>query len=121
MGYWYVAPPALFILWRSTMKRDVTIILGISLLFVMLTHRSVAQQATSGSLRSYTEARRVLDAGIAALGGREALQKVADLSLKWKGTNYARNQSESPDAAYFRSDVEGSMLFDTKSNRVVFE
>jgi glyoxylase-like metal-dependent hydrolase (beta-lactamase superfamily II) len=103
------------------MKRDVIVVLGVALLLGMLNQHAFAQQSTSGSLRSYTEARRVLDAGIEALGGREALQKVADLSLKWKGTNYARNQSESPDAAYFKSDIEGSMLFDVKSNRVVFE
>ena len=103
------------------MKRAVTFTLGAALLLAMLSHHTVAQQAKSASQKSFAEARRVLDAGIEALGGREALQKVEDVSIKWKGTNYARNQSQSPDAAYFKGDVEGSMLFVSKSNRVVFE
>ena len=103
------------------MKRVVTVILCVLLLSVLLNHRVAAQEAKSVSQKSFAEARRVLDAGIAALGGREALQKVEDVSIKWKGTNYARNQSLSPDAPYFRGEVEGSVLFDSKRNRVVVE
>jgi glyoxylase-like metal-dependent hydrolase (beta-lactamase superfamily II) len=95
--------------------------LGIALLLGMLSHHAHAQQARSSSEKSFTEARRVLDAGIEALGGREALQKAEDFSFKWKGTNHARNQSLSPDAAYFKADVEGSGLYDSKRNWIVFE
>jgi glyoxylase-like metal-dependent hydrolase (beta-lactamase superfamily II) len=99
----------------------VTVGLGVALLLGMLSHHAGAQQAKSSSEKSFIEARRVLDAGIEALGGREALQKVEDFSVKWKGINYARNQSLSPDTPYFKADVEGSGLYDSKRNWIVFE
>jgi glyoxylase-like metal-dependent hydrolase (beta-lactamase superfamily II) len=81
-----------------------------------------AQQASkTASEKSYTEARRVLDAGIAALGGREALAKVEDVSLKFSGINYARNQSASPDTAYYEGRIEGELTLDTKGNRAIIE
>jgi glyoxylase-like metal-dependent hydrolase (beta-lactamase superfamily II) len=80
-----------------------------------------AQGAKTASEKSYREARRVLDAGIAAMGGLEALRKLEDVSAKWSGKNFARNQSPSPDTAYFQGTVEGSMTFDAKGNRVLFE
>ncbi|MBA2731687.1 MAG: MBL fold metallo-hydrolase [Acidobacteria bacterium] len=92
----------------------------ISLLLVSLQQIN-AQGAKSVSEKSYVQARRVLDAGIEALGGREAIGKIEDLSLKFSGINYARNQSLSPDTAYFRGTVEGAMTLDTKGNRVIFE
>ena len=105
------------------MKKDARVIisLGVALLLGMLSYSVLAQQAKSSSEKSFVEARRVLDAGVEALGGREALQKVEDFSIKWKGTNYARNQSLSPDAPYFKADVEGSGLYDSKRNWIVFE
>jgi glyoxylase-like metal-dependent hydrolase (beta-lactamase superfamily II) len=95
--------------------------LAIVLLLGVVTHRAAAQQGKSVSEKSFTEARRVLNAGIEALGGLEALRKVEDLSMKWKGTNYARNQSLTPEGPYYSADVEGSLLFDSKRNWVVFE
>lgn len=105
------------------MKKDayVTVGLGLALLLGMLGHQAFAQQAKSSSEKSFAEARRVLDAGIAALGGLEALQKVEDFSVKWKGINYARNQSLSPDTPYYNADVEGSGLYDSKRNWIIFE
>lgn len=80
-----------------------------------------AQGAKSASEKSYAQARRVLDAGIEALGGRDAIGKVEDISLKFNGTNFARNQSESPDTAYFRGTVDGAIVFEAKGNRAIFE
>jgi glyoxylase-like metal-dependent hydrolase (beta-lactamase superfamily II) len=80
-----------------------------------------AQGGKTASDKSYAEARRVLDAGIAALGGREALTKVEDISLKFNGINYARNQSPSPDTAYYEGRVEGELMLDTKGNRAIVE
>ncbi|HEX8847588.1 MAG TPA: MBL fold metallo-hydrolase [Pyrinomonadaceae bacterium] len=80
-----------------------------------------AQSAKTASHKSYMEARRVLDAGIEALGGLAALRKIEDISLKYSGTNFARNQSPSPDTPYFQGTVEGSMVLDTKGNRMIFE
>ncbi|MGB7925306.1 MAG: MBL fold metallo-hydrolase [Pyrinomonadaceae bacterium] len=98
-----------------------TACLVVALVPVLLSHHVIAQQAKTPSEKSFAEARRVLDAGIAALGGLEALQKVDDLSVKWKGNNYARNQSLSPDTAYYKAGVEGSGLYDSKRNWMIFE
>ncbi|HKR01874.1 MAG TPA: MBL fold metallo-hydrolase [Pyrinomonadaceae bacterium] len=75
----------------------------------------------TASEKSYAEARRVLDAGITALGGREAISKIEDISLKFSGINYARNQSQSPDTDYYQGRLEGEVVLDAKGNRAVVE
>ena len=80
-----------------------------------------AQTSGTASERSYREGRRVLDAGIEALGGLAALRKIDDVSVKFSGINYARNQSHSPDTAYFKGTIDGWLLLDSKSNRMKIE
>ncbi len=65
------------------MKKHAQVIigLGVALLSGMMSYNVLAQQAKSSSEKSFTEARRVLDAGVEALGGREALQYVEDFSI----------------------------------------
>ena len=48
-------------------------------------------------VKSYQEARQVLDAGIQAMGGLEALRGIQDLSREGSGTGYAQGQSLTPD------------------------
>jgi glyoxylase-like metal-dependent hydrolase (beta-lactamase superfamily II) len=81
----------------------------------------IAQTGKTASEKAYAQARKVLDAGLAALGGREALGRVEDVSLKFSGTNYARNQSQSPDTPYYEGRLEGAMTYDVKGNRVLIE
>ncbi len=95
--------------------------LAIILLLLVSFQPINAQGAKSASEKSYAQARRVLDAGIEALGGRDAIVRVEDISLKFSGINYARNQSESPDTAYFEGRLNGAITFDVKGNRVIFE
>jgi glyoxylase-like metal-dependent hydrolase (beta-lactamase superfamily II) len=94
---------------------------AIILLLGILATPSSAQTARTASEKSYAQARRVLDAGIAALGGREAINKMEDVSLKFNGINYARNQSPSPDTAYFEGRIDGTLMLDTKGNRAIIE
>jgi len=47
---------------------------------------------------SYKEARQVLEAGIKAMGGLEALQAVKDVRRVGTGTGYNQGQSLLPDA-----------------------
>jgi glyoxylase-like metal-dependent hydrolase (beta-lactamase superfamily II) len=95
--------------------------LAIVLLLGVSGGQAGAQTGKTVSEKSYMQARQVLDAGIAALGGRDAISKVEDISLKYSGINYARNQSLSPDTAYFEGRVEGALTLDTKGNRAIFE
>ena len=82
---------------------------------------SASAQQKSASEKSYMQARKALDAALVAYGGREVLQKIDDISVKFKGTNYARNQSLTPEAPYDQQTVEGWMTFDLKRRWIVFE
>lgn len=101
--------------------RQVKIGLAIIAFLVLSLQQVNAQGGKTASERSYAQARSVLDAGLAALGGREAIGKVEDISLKFSGINYARNQSPSPDTPYYEGHVEGTMTFDAKGNRAIFD
>lgn len=105
------------------MKNYRNVAIGLTLILgqAFLAQQAGAQSVKTASEKSYAEARRVLDAGITAFGGRDALTKVEDVYLKWNGINNARNQSPSPEGAYFQAPIEGSLLFDAKGNRVIFE
>jgi glyoxylase-like metal-dependent hydrolase (beta-lactamase superfamily II) len=54
------------------------------------------QQGRSLSERSYTQAREVLEAGIKAMGGLDALQAVADVSREMSGTRTDEGQGMQP-------------------------
>lgn len=105
------------------MKRHRYAAVGLALVLALglAQSRSLAQGGKTASEKSYAEARRVLDAGVAALGGREAIAKVEDITVKYAGTNYARNQSATPEAPYYEGRVEGWFTYDGKGNRAVIE
>jgi glyoxylase-like metal-dependent hydrolase (beta-lactamase superfamily II) len=105
------------------MKRYGYTVYGLAIISLLLVsfQQINAQGTKSVSEKSYAQARRVLDAGIEALGGREAIGRVEDISLKFSGINYARNQSESPDTAYFEGRLNGALTYDAKGNRIIFE
>ena len=73
-----------------------------------------AAQQPSASLTSYEKARKVLDDGIEAMGGLEALRKIKDFTLKEKGTVYARYQSPSPDPPYTSGPSEETLIVDNE-------
>ncbi len=75
------------------------------------------QQGKSASERSYQEARKVLDAGIAAMGGLEALRAVKNVSRKASGTIYNQGQSLEPDAPYTTRPLEVSTVTDFSGKR----
>ncbi|MDT4898091.1 MAG: hypothetical protein QOH25_3168 [Acidobacteriota bacterium] len=95
--------------------------LAIILSLVFSASYAGAQTVKTVSEKSYIQARQVLDAGLTALGGREAISKLEDISLKFNGINYARNQSASPDTAYFEGRIDGTLMLDGKGNRAIFE
>jgi glyoxylase-like metal-dependent hydrolase (beta-lactamase superfamily II) len=66
---------------------------------------------------SYKEARQVLDAGIKAMGGLEALQAVKDLRRVGAGTRYNQGQSLLPDAALTTQTVEITTVQDFARGR----
>ncbi|PYQ06753.1 MAG: hypothetical protein DMF82_05450 [Acidobacteria bacterium] len=66
---------------------------------------------------SYQEARSVLDAGIKAMGGLEALQAVQDLRRVGAGTGYNQGQSLQPDAPLTTRAMEVTSLQDFARGR----
>jgi glyoxylase-like metal-dependent hydrolase (beta-lactamase superfamily II) len=79
----------------------------------------VAQNGTSQSTaaqRSYQQARRVLDDGIEAMGGLEALRSIKDFTLKEKGKVYARYQSPGPEPPFITGPSEETLIVDNDRN-----
>ena len=66
----------------------------------------------NASERSYQQARRVLDAGLEAMGGIEALRSIKDFTLKEKGKIYARFQSPSPESPVAVGSSEETLIVD---------
>lgn len=102
-------------------KRPFTGIVAALYLLLAVCIGSAAAQQKSASEKSYMQARKALDAGLEAMGGRAALQKIEDATLKYKGTNYARNQSLTPEAPYSVESVEGWVTLDFKRRWIIFD
>ncbi len=86
-------------------------------LFLLATSTTAQQRARSASERSYLEARKVLDAGIGAQGGLEALRAIKNVSRKGSGIVYNQGQSLKPDAPYTTRPLESSTVADFAGKR----
>jgi glyoxylase-like metal-dependent hydrolase (beta-lactamase superfamily II) len=73
-----------------------------------------AQQSSqwTASQRSYQQARKVLDDGITAMGGVEALRAIKDFTLKEKGKVHALYQSEKADAPFTTGNSDETLIVD---------
>jgi glyoxylase-like metal-dependent hydrolase (beta-lactamase superfamily II) len=77
-----------------------------------------AQQSVA--VRSYSEARAVLDRGIEAIGGLQALRALENIQVDFEGEGFARNQSARPEPPYDRNPRKGTFLLDAKRNAARF-
>ena len=73
-----------------------------------------AAQPPAASQRSYQQARRVLDDGIEAMGGLEALRGIKDFTLKEKGKVHARGQSPNPEPPFATAPSEETLIVDNE-------
>ena len=71
----------------------------------------------STPVRSYQEARQVLDAGIKAMGGLDALREIKDVSREASGTAYAQGQGLQPDAPLLARAIEMKTFQDFPGGR----
>jgi glyoxylase-like metal-dependent hydrolase (beta-lactamase superfamily II) len=79
-------------------------------------------QGTEGpSARSYREARAILDEGLKALGGVEALRGVRDLTIREKGRHQWIYQSESIAPPWRTGAREETTIVDFSRNRLVID
>jgi glyoxylase-like metal-dependent hydrolase (beta-lactamase superfamily II) len=77
-----------------------------------------AAPLAAGSVdKSYKEARPVLDAGIRAMGGLEALHGIKDVWRASTGTGYNQGQSLMPDAPLTTRSIQVTSLFDFAGRR----
>lgn len=90
-------------------------IIATIVLTLLATIPATAQQTnTNASRRSYQQARRVLDDGIEALGGLEALRAIKDFTLKEKGKIHARYQSPGPEPPFVTGTSEEILIVDNE-------
>ncbi|MEK6282096.1 MAG: MBL fold metallo-hydrolase [Acidobacteriota bacterium] len=77
--------------------------------------------AGGGSAASHARARKILEAGIAALGGLEAIRDTQDVSAKITGFSYARNQSLGVNPPYDRMTRDENLYIDLRNRRYIIE
>ena len=72
----------------------------------------------TASEQSYREARRVLDAGLAAYGGLDALRTIENFTIRHEGHTVHRNQSRRADAPYERTPLAGTLIVEHRRGRL---
>jgi len=89
-------------------------------LFVALLAASAFGQTNelTASEASYREARRVLDAGLAAYGGLDALRAIENFTIRHEGYTVHRNQSRRTAAPYERTPLGGTLIVETRRGRL---
>lgn len=77
--------------------------------------------AHAGTADSYRKAYRTTEAGLAALGGAEALRAVEDVWVKASGSTWARHQSLRVEAPWDKMTRDETLFADVRRGRYVFE
>ena len=101
--------------------------IAVALSFILAAFGAPAATAQKGaapktiSEKSYARARQVLEAGLQALGGLDAIREARDVSLKVKGHQFARNQSVRIDGPFDRTSYDESLYVDLNNRRYLFE
>lgn len=71
----------------------------------------------TASEQSYREARRVIDAGLAAYGGLDALRSIENFTIRHEGHTVHRNQSRRTDPPYERTPLSGTLIIEPRRGR----
>jgi hypothetical protein len=99
--------------------RTSKIALRLGLFIALLAAASFAQtKEPTASEQSYREARRVLDAGLAAYGGLDALRTIENFTIRHEGYTVHRNQSRRTDAPYERTPLAGTLIVEPRRGRL---
>lgn len=77
-----------------------------------------AQKTLSSSEKSYRQARRVLDAGIQALGGLGTLRAIQNITLKEVGKGHSVDQSPSSERPFITVSREETTIVDYRQGRL---
>ncbi len=72
----------------------------------------------TASEQSYREARRVLDAGLAAYGGLDTLRTIENFTIRHEGHTVHRHQSRRTEAPYERTPLGGTLIVEPRRGRL---
>ena len=72
----------------------------------------------TASEQSYAQARRALDAGLAAYGGLDALRTIENFTIRHEGHTVHRHQSRRPGAPYERTPLSGTLIVEGRRGRL---
>lgn len=105
---------------KATMKLAVA-----ALALIVASNLTVLAQRKSaprgGTAQSQKRALKVLESGIAALGGLEAIRETQDASARISGFSYARNQSLDVNPPYDKMTRDENLYIDLKNRRYIIE
>lgn len=102
------------------MKRALVLV-WTSVGLLLLTPSVTAQRPLSATEISYRHARRVLDGGVAALGGLRALEAANNFSVKMRGTSYQLFAGKDPELPFEGWDAERIGIIDSRNHRLMME
>jgi glyoxylase-like metal-dependent hydrolase (beta-lactamase superfamily II) len=77
--------------------------------------------AQQNSLESFQRARRVLDAGITAMGGLERLRGINAVTVRHEGTGFWRNQSPKATPPWAGTPMSGFLVIDFQGGRLFWD
>ncbi len=103
------------------MKQKLFVVAALLVLQASTLIPSIVAQQANAPLRSYQQARRVLDDAIEAHGGVEALREIKDFSLKEKGKLHARFQSPGAEPPFATGTSEELLIVDTERGMIFDE
>jgi glyoxylase-like metal-dependent hydrolase (beta-lactamase superfamily II) len=94
--------------------------LGLCVALLLASGSSASGQTKelTASEQSYREARRVVDAGLAAYGGLDLLRTIESVTIRHEGFTVHRNQSRRTDAPYERTPLSGTLIIEPRRGRL---
>lgn len=87
----------------------------------MLALQATAQSPVGTTYESYARARKVLEAGIEAMGGLNRLREIEDMTILYHGKRYMLNQSLSPGGPLDVEPSSGTIVVDARQGRLFAE
>lgn len=108
----------------AAMKTTATMALLVFVIGSLFDISASAQQRQPGgvvSAQSHGRAMRTLEAGVAALGGLEAIREIDDVNVKVSGSSYARNQSVNVNPPYDKMSRDENLYIDLKNRKYIIE
>ena len=100
------------------MKHALSPACSVMLVLCLALITNATQLSSNISWQSYQRARDVLDSGIKAHGGLEALRSIQSFTIKESGTNLLVNQSPNPEPPYLTAPREETTVFDSRRERL---